>query len=124
MFPDQARSDKLLDAKGNAAKSLTVEATLEDPGSEEKEQLFRRSMEIGNEAYGEVSSLSCNLYYNIALLYQDRQQYYEAYGWFVKCKAIHDKIYGKDHPLTKGVDRILAEGKYVRIKKERHSENK
>ena len=49
-------------------------------------------MSLCNTTYGDASVLSGHLHLNMGILYEDREDYNEAYDWFVKCGKIWEKV--------------------------------
>ena len=55
-------------------------------------QLYLQAITLCNATYGEVSVLSGRLHNNMAILYDDRDDYNEAYDWYVKSGKIREKV--------------------------------
>ena len=55
-------------------------------------QLHQEAITLCNATYGDVSVLSGDLHYNMGILYEDRDDYNEAYDWYVKSGKIHEKV--------------------------------
>ncbi|XP_072016146.1 uncharacterized protein [Amphiura filiformis] len=107
-----------LNAKGNIAKAIKTKANLEEKGSEAQEKLHRQALNLCKEAYGDCSVLSGRLHWNMYVLYEDREEYHEAYKWLVKSRDIYQKVYGQHHPQTKQVYDKLQRDIYMDISKE------
>ena len=45
------------------------------------------------QAYGECSILTSRINFNMGTMYEDRQEYYEAYNWFVECGETYEKVF-------------------------------
>ncbi|XP_072015716.1 uncharacterized protein [Amphiura filiformis] len=82
-----------LKAKGNVAYCIMNKSSLLDAGSEEKEKLFRKALEMCDKVYGEVSRLSGMLLWCMYVLFHTRKDFYEAYTWLEKCSQVRTKVH-------------------------------
>ena len=50
------------------------------------------ALDLCLQAYGENSVLTSRLYLNIGIMYEDRRDFKEAYGWFVKWQGVCEQV--------------------------------
>ena len=55
-------------------------------------QLYMEAYRLSIQAYGECSILTSRINFNIGTMYEDRQEYYEAYNWFVEAGETYEKV--------------------------------
>ena len=78
-------------------------------------QLFLQAITLCNATYGDASVLSGGLHYNMGVLYHDRNDYNEAYDWFVKCVKIREKVSTIHLCHSVNIDEQMSKGPILNV---------
>jgi tetratricopeptide (TPR) repeat protein len=73
------------------------------------EQLYKRAMQISENAPGDSSREAASILMNLASLYQEQRKYAEAEGLYQRSLALAEKVHGPTHPKVARRLRRLAE---------------
>nr|XP_054769175.1 telomerase protein component 1-like [Lytechinus pictus] len=100
---------------GKEAEASMTKAILFERGSEEQKEWYLKSLEQCQQAFGENCKLMTRIVSNTGIYYEDIQDYYTAYDYFVKWHQLCIEVFGEGHPRTISAANCLNEPRYKQI---------
>lgn len=100
---------------GKEAEATMTKAVIMPRGSPEQIELYEKSREQCQQAYGEQCKLMTRIMSNTGIYYEDRRDFYTAYDYFVKWKDLSIEVFGENHPRTISATNCLSESTYRQI---------
>ncbi|XP_071494027.1 telomerase protein component 1-like [Diadema antillarum] len=111
-----------LNDKGHIAECLMNEALLVGETKQvDALELHKQAEELCLEAYGEMSVLASRLFTNTGILLEEMNMREEAYDYFLRARDVKVAVFGKEHPQTQRLDRVLKEDEYAAIARRRNT---
>lgn len=100
---------------GKEAEATMTKAVIMPRGSPEQIELYEKSREQCQQAYGDNCKLMTRIMSNTGIYYEDRRDFYTAYDFFVKWRELSVEVFGENHPRTISATNCLQEPTYQRI---------
>ncbi|XP_072035865.1 TPR repeat-containing protein DDB_G0287407-like isoform X2 [Amphiura filiformis] len=101
---------------GKEAEASMTKAILYERGSDEQLEYYLLSRDQCQQAYGDSCKLMTRIISNTGIYFEDKNDYYTAYEYFVKWYEVSKEVFGENHPKTKSAKSCLSEPRYQRIR--------